>query len=381
MSAASGRPSLSASLRATAPAWLASRALVLGAYLVASQAVAHGWIHKATAQSRIDQGLLGWDAGWYRAIAGHGYLPLGRESTRFFPLWPEMVRGVHLLGVPTSWALVGGASLLWWAALIAIDQLGGSLSFDARRRTTAIWLLCLVPGAVATVLGYSEPLLVVLVAAALAVVYRPAGRSSPSTGAWLVIAVLGALAGATRPVGVLLVIPIAIEAWRRRSTGVAMVASIVALCSPLLGAGAYLLWVRSAFGDALAPLKVQTEAGHHGSLTNPITGVLHGVSLAAHGHLGALLHLPWVAVALVAVALGVRKLPLSATVYAVGILALALGGQNLDSFERYLLAVPTLFLVAAGWLGRRTVRIGVLLVLAAGLALTSVLVFADYLVP
>ena len=195
------------------------------------------------------------------------------------------------------------------------------------------------------------------------------------------IAVLGALAGATRPVGVLLVIPIAIEAWRRRSTGVAMVASIVALCSPLLGAGAYLLWVRSAFGDALAPLKVQTEAGHHGSLTNPITGVLHGVSLAAHGHLGALLHLPWVAVALVAVALGVRKLPLSATVYAVGILALALGGQNLDSFERYLLAVPTLFLVAAGWLGRRTVRIGVLLVLAAGLALTSVLVFADYLVP
>ena len=87
------------------------------------------------------------------------------------------------------------------------------------------------------------------------------------------------------------------------------------------------------------------------------------------------------AVALVAVALGVRKLPLSATVYAVGILALALGGQNLDSFERYLLAVPTLFLVAAGWLGRRTVRIGVLLVLAAGLALTSVLVFADYLVP
>ena len=121
MSGASGRPTLGDSLRSTAPAWLASRALVLGAYLIASQAVAHGLLHKATAQARLDQGLLSWDAGWYRAIATQGYGGLGRESARFFPLWPELARGVHHLGVPLPWVLVGGASLLWWAALIAIE--------------------------------------------------------------------------------------------------------------------------------------------------------------------------------------------------------------------------------------------------------------------
>ena len=212
MSVASGRPSLGESLRATAPAWLASRALVLCGYLIASQAVTHGLLHKTTARARLDQGLLSWDAGWYRAIATQGYGGLGRESTRFFPLWPELARGVHELGVPLPWVLVGGASLLWWAALIAIDQLGATLRLDGRRRTTAIWLLCLTPGAIASVLGYSEPLLVLVVASTLALVYGLSPASTGTTGRWLGVALLGALAGASRPIGVLLMVPIAVEA-------------------------------------------------------------------------------------------------------------------------------------------------------------------------
>ncbi len=381
MSGGSRRPSLGDSLRATAPAWLASRVLVLAAYLVASQAVAHGWLTKASAQGRIDQGLLGWDAGWYRAIASHGYLDLGRESTRFFPLWPELARGVHLLGIPLPWALVGGASLLWWAALIAVDQLGASLGLDAGRRTSSVWLMSLIPGAVATVLGYAEPLLVLLVASALAVLYRTGSKGSSGPGRWFVVAVLAGLAGATRPVGVLLVVPIAIEASRRRGRGTTLLVQLAAVVAPLVGIGSYLLWVRQAFGDALLPLHVQTESGHHGSLSDPVSGIVHGISLAAQGHLSAVLHLPWVAVAIVALVVGVRRLPWSATLYAAAIILLALGGQNLDSFERYLLAAPTLFFVAAGWLGVRWVRIVVLAALAALLVATSALVFADYLVP
>ena len=381
MSAVTGRPSIGESLRSTAPAWLASRAVILGAYLVASQSVAHGWLAKTTAQARLDQGLLGWDAGWYRAIAAHGYLGLGRESTRFFPLWPELARGIHLLGVPLTWSLVGAASLVWWAALIAVDQLGSSLGLDARRRTTSVWLLCLVPGAIASVLGYAEPLLVLLVASALALVYRSAPKGSSSAGRWLVIAALGALAGATRPVGVLLMIPVGIEAWRRRGRGFAFVTQVLAVLAPVLGIGGYLLWVRHAFGDALLPLHIQTESGHHGSLSDPISGILHGIALATHGHLSALFHLPWVLVALVALVIGVRRLPASATLYGAAIVVVALGGQNLDSFERYLLAAPTLFFVIAGWLAVRWVRVSVLVLLAVLTAGTSMLVFADYLVP
>jgi len=381
VSSSLGRPSLVESLRSTAPAWLASRALVLGAYLAAMQAVAHGWLSKASAQARIDQGLLGWDAGWYRAIAAHGYGGLGRESTRFFPLWPELARGVHLLGVPLPWVLVGGASLLWWGALIGVDQLGWALGIEVRRRTLAVWLMCLSPGAIASMLGYSEPLLVLLVASAMVLIYREGSKGSPSLARWSVIAVLGVLAGATRPVGVLLAIPIAIEAWRSRGRAITLVVQAAAVLSPLVGMGAYLLWARNVFGDALLPFRVQTESGHHGSLADPVSGIIHGLSLAAHGHLSALLHLPWVVLAIVALVAGIRRLPASASVYGAAIVLVALGGQNLDSFERYLLAAPTIFFVVAGWLGARWLRVGTLVVLSALLVGTSILVFADYLVP
>ena len=158
-------------------------------------------------------------------------------------------------------------------------------------------------------------------------------------------------------------------------------AQLVAILGPMIGMGAFLLWVRHVFGDALLPLRVQTESGHHGSLSDPVTGILHGIALASHGHLSALLHLPWVAVAVVALVLGVRRLPLSATLYGSAIVIVALGGQNLDSFERYLLAAPTIFFVMAGWLHLRWIRIAVLVALAVGLVGSSVLVFADYLVP
>jgi hypothetical protein len=241
--------------------------------------------------------------------------------------------------------------------------------------------MCLSPGAIASMLGYSEPLLVLLVASAMVLIYREGSKGSPSLARWSVIAVLGVLAGATRPVGVLLAIPIAIEAWRSRGRAITLVVQAAAVLSPLVGMGAYLLWARNVFGDALLPFRVQTESGHHGSLADPVSGIIHGLSLAAHGHLSALLHLPWVVLAIVALVAGIRRLPASASVYGAAIVLVALGGQNLDSFERYLLAAPTIFFVVAGWLGARWLRVGTLVVLSALLVGTSILVFADYLVP
>ena len=220
-----------------------------------------------------------------------------------------------------------------------------------------------------------------MVASALALVYGLSTTSTGTTGRWLGVALLGALAGASRPIGVLLMVPIAVEAWRHRGRGWLLGAQLLAILGPALGMGAFLLWVRRTFGDALLPLRVQTESGHHGSLSDPVTGILHGVSLASHGHLSAVVHLPWVAVALVALVVGARRLPLSATLYGAVIVVVALGGQNLDSFERYLLAAPTIFFVMASWLQRRWLRMVVLVTLAGGLVATSVLVFADYLVP
>ena len=65
----------------------------------------------------MHQGLLGWDAGWYEAIARSGYGPLGHQSLRFFPLFPLVGRALAVLpGVSAGAALVVVANV---SALVA----------------------------------------------------------------------------------------------------------------------------------------------------------------------------------------------------------------------------------------------------------------------
>src|SRR5579875_3433714 len=66
---------------------------------------------------RVHEGLLGWDAGWYETIARVGYVPLGHQAVRFFPLFPIVSRLVaQVSGVTDGIAVVFIANL---SALIA----------------------------------------------------------------------------------------------------------------------------------------------------------------------------------------------------------------------------------------------------------------------
>src|SRR5580658_11057209 len=88
------------------------------------------------------------------------------------------------------------------------------LAVLARRETgdealarRAAWLMCLAPAAFTQVMGYAEgTLLALTVGTMLALRAR----------AWWWAAALGLAAGATRPVGLLLVVPAAVEALRGR---------------------------------------------------------------------------------------------------------------------------------------------------------------------
>ena len=42
----------------------------------------------AAVATRVHEGLLGWDVGWYETIARHGYAGAGHVSLRFFPSCP-----------------------------------------------------------------------------------------------------------------------------------------------------------------------------------------------------------------------------------------------------------------------------------------------------
>jgi len=230
-------------LTAILPGWITARLLVGGA-LALSRFLA-GELHPTVtaAAVRAHQGLLAWDASWYARIAAHGYAPLPDESIRFFPLVPILSRGLAdvtpldargaLVVVANASALVLGLLLY---RLVRLETGDGAL---ARR---SVWLVALAPPAYVFVMGYTEA-----TASALAVAMFLALR----TRRWGWAALAGALAGLARPVGVLLVVPAAIEATRgwRAVRPRQRFPRVIAVVAPAAGAGAYLGWVQLRFGD------------------------------------------------------------------------------------------------------------------------------------
>ncbi len=355
--------------------------------MLAALALAHFVVdrtHPTTAgvAARVHEGLLGWDAGWYEAIARFGYGPLGRGSLRFFPLFPLAARALAFLpGVSAGAALVvlaNVASLLGTALLYVLAR---RETGDSRLALRAAWLVSLVPPAFTLVMGYAEGMLLLFTTACFLAV-RPAS----GTGAkpwWWVAAAAGFAAALTRPLGVLLVLPVACEAvrwWRRSERGLRW-SSVVAVAAPVAGLLAYLGWAGASQGNFWAPLRVQEQAGHHGGLADPFRTLVHDASGALHRHVGTALHVPWVGLVLVLLILVWMRWPASYGAFATAVVVVALSGTNLDSFERYALSAFPLVLVGAGLTSGARVERVVLTLAAAGLVGYSLLAFLNLSVP
>ena len=87
-----------------------------------------------------------------------------------------------------------------------------------------------------------------------------------------------------------------------------------------------------------------------------------------HHHVGTALHAPWVLLALAMLAVRWRRLPAKLHALRRGVLATALAGANLDSFERYALSAFPLTIAAAVVLTESQLERAVLALLSAGLA-------------
>jgi hypothetical protein len=360
--------------------WAATRAIVLGALALAhltldrTHPAAHGVAY------RVHQGLLGWDAGWYQSIAGVGYGRLGHQSLRFFPLYPLAGRALaHVPGITDGAALLiiaNLASLLGTAMLFVLvrRELG-----DAGVATNTVWLLSLAPAAFTFVMGYAEGLLLLWTTACFLALRPASGRRA----AWWWAAVVGAAAGATRPLGVLLVLPAGVEAVRTwRSLGARRrVAAVAAVLGPVAGVGAYLGWSRAANGDFWEPLRVQAQGRHHGGLSNPLRTLADDARGVLHHHFGTALHVPWVLVAVGLLVVCWWRLPPAYGAFATGVVLLALAGTNLDSFERYALSAFPLVMSAATLVRRPSVARPVMVLAAAVLAGYALLSFLNLSVP
>jgi hypothetical protein len=335
------------------PGWLVARAAV-AISLVAAHLVYHYMRPPGAAVARhLEEGLLGWDAAWYEDIASHGYEPLPRVGLRFFPLLPLLAR-------PLGWLLGGryGVALLVLANVSALvlgallHRLALAETGDAALARRAAWMVALTPPAFVLAWGYPEALSGCLAVAAFLAL---------RTRRWGLAAGAGLLAGLTRPVGVLLALPAAIEAargWRHAGWG-ERVRRAVAVAGAPAGSLLYLAWVGARFGDPSLPFSVQQGPRFRGAVANPVVVLWDAWTRLLGGDLtrgfrGNALHAPWAVVVIVLVVIVFRHWPVSYGAFAATTVLVALSTERLGSFERYAFgAFPVVLALAV--LGRRPV--------------------------
>ena len=359
-------------------------AALLPAIVAARLAVLAGWIAVGMLRAGVEpsmrlraEGLLAWDGTWYRDIAVSGYDSLPLEALRFFPAYPLLARAL-------SWPLGGGVGSVSWTlvlfanvtaviAAVVIRRLVLAERGDEQLANRAGIALTLFPTAFVLVWAYSEAL---FLAAAIGFVF--AIRRSR----WWVAIVLGLIAGATRPLGALLVGFAAIELVRswRSSTPADRSLGLAAVASPVVGTAGWLWWAQSRTGDLFFPFTSQSDL--RGDTVNPLLRLIRGVGeLFGTEALGDGLHLPF-ALAFVALVIVVfRRWPVSYGVYALGVLVVALAAENLNSLERYALNAFPIVLAIAGlcstpWRQRAAVVVGL-----GGIAALSCLAWMGTYVP
>lgn len=346
------------------PAWITARVVVALTVLVARGFAQRLHPPSPGVRRHVDQALLGWDAERYHDIAELGYAALPPSELRFFPLFPLAGRGV-------GW-LLGGRSDLGLLLVANVSALlAGALLVRLVRRETgdegaarrATWLFALAPPAFVMAWGYSEPLAAVLALGAFLTARRRA---------WWAAAAFGVLAGLTRPLGVVLALPVAVEvlADARRGRGRrAWLGRVAATAAPVAGCGAYLAWVGWRFGDALLPLRVQQTDRFRGDVTDPVGTVLRAAGdLLAGTSSGNALHVPFAVVAVALAVVAARRLPASYAAYAAVVVVLALSTERLGSFERYVWSTFPVAVAAAVASRRGDVHTAILATSAAACA-------------
>jgi hypothetical protein len=334
--------------------------------------IERGWHNVVTAWERFD-------ALWFLRVATLGYAD-GDGSAAFFPLYPLLIRGLSLVlgGHPLAAAiLISNAA--FFGALVVFYLLTES-EYDEATARRAVLYLALFPTAFFFLAPYSESLFLLLAVSSLAAARRRR---------WAVAGVAGALASATRSVGVLLPLPLAVEAiqrWRERREN--PVGPLLWSAVAVLGAALYLLFWFGKSGDMLAPL--QQQATWQRQPMAPWETIASGTREAFRWpgvYPGGYHLLDWLVVVpgLAAAAwLAVRARP-AFSVYAwVSLLApltLVFPGRPFMSLPRFLLAIFPLFWAPAILSrGRRWVHETTVAVFAGGLGVMTVLFVDRYYV-
>lgn len=355
-------------LRVAVVPWVLARALVVAALALSRHVFDE--IGAPPRPGALGQGLFAWDAAFYRGIAEHGYRAVGEASLRFFPLVPMLSRGLGWIFVDHTAAaliVVANVSALVFGALLhrlALRETG-----DAATARRAAWFGALFPMAFVLVMGYAEA-----TAMMLGVVVFLGLRSHRFWWA----AAAGFLAGLCRPVGVLLVVPAAVEAARgwRGASARSRVARVASVAAPAAGALTYLAWVGAEFGDFWKPISLQNRATLRGGFQDPFTRTADAIGdLVGGDRFGSGLHIVWAALFVTLLVVLFRRFPASYSLYGAVTVVLGLSSHNLDSFERYCWSTFPFLLALAVVTDRDEVERGAYVLATAGLVGYATLAF------
>lgn len=333
-----------------------------------------GWALLVTAWERGD-------ALWYLRIAESGYA-LDDGSAAFFPVYPLLVRALSAVngGHPLAAGLVI-SNVACLAALVVLYLLTRE-EFDRETARRTVLYLALFPTALFLFSPHTESLFLLL---SVTAVYAARHRW------WALAALAGAAAAGTRSVGVLLVVPLGLEAvaaargsagsWPRRLAGVGATAVVP------LGLLGYLWFWQRAAGDWQRPIEAQEFWQREAAWPweTVAAGVREGFNyLGAYPGGYAQADFLVVAVGLAcAVWLLVRSRP-TYSLYVLALLAVPLssmfGGRPFMSLPRFLVVMFPLF-----WaLARITIRRGghelVVAASAMGLAVFTLLFASSYFI-
>lgn len=358
--------------RAVVVPWLTARGLMLMGFIVA--VAVSDRLTPGMRPVTLGEGLSAWDGTWYRDIASQGYASLPVEGLRFFPLFPLLGKVLSVVTFGrTDLALILLANVASFALAIGIRRLvrfeRGSVVLADR----AVWVTCLFPAAFVLSWAYAEALWLLFVVIAFWAMRSRRWR-------WVVGA--GLVAGLTRPLGIALAIPVAIElvrVWKSAST-TERATGALAVASPAIGTGIYMLWVSRNFGDAFLPFTVQSPL--RGDSVDPFSRIFEGMSqMFGAERFGDGLHIPFAIGFVILLALTLRWWPVSYGAFASVVLIAALAAENLNSLERYGLNAFPIALTFAVLLKREQYERVALLGLAGGMVALSALAWTGAYVP
>ena len=209
-----------------------------------------------------------WDSNWYRSVAQDGYKfsPTEKSNAAFFPLYPLLMRAVHVFSPSNSdasWFLSGviasNAALL--LALFYLYRLV-RIDFDEGTAARAVLYLLVFPTSFFFSAVYSESVFLLVVLGA----FYHARKAQ-----WLIAGLLAGAATIGRSPGFLIAIPLLIEYLAQRQYRLRDIkADILWLAAIPLSAAAHMFYFHWRFGNMLAVIDAQrTWGGDWGRLKWP----------------------------------------------------------------------------------------------------------------